>query len=84
MVHRRAAALQEGTWVKPTNISEPKIAKKPVGELFKTISHGIRNMPGYARQIPPEDRWAIILYVRALQRSQAEFVASAAPAPEAK
>ncbi len=84
MVHRRAAALQEGTWVKPTNIAEPKIAQKPVGELFKTISEGIRNMPGYARQIPPEDRWAIILYVRALQRSQAEFVASAAPAPAGK
>ncbi len=84
MVHRRAAALVEGTWVKPTNIADPKISQKPVGELFKTISNGIRNMPGYARQIPPEDRWAIILYVRALQRSQAEFVASAAPAPAGK
>lgn len=84
MVHRRAAALQEGTWVQPTNIAEPKIVDKPVGELFKIISDGIRNMPGYARQIPAEDRWAIILHLRALQRSQAEFVASAAPAPEAK
>ncbi len=77
MVHRRAFALAEGTWVKPTNIADPSIAAKPVGELFKTISDGIRNMPGYARQIPAEDRWAIILYVRALQRSQGEFVASA-------
>lgn len=77
MVHRHAFALQEGTWVKPTNIAEPKIAEKAVGELFTTISNGIRNMPGYARQIPPEDRWAIILYLRALQKSQGEFVASA-------
>jgi mono/diheme cytochrome c family protein len=69
--------LQEGTWVKPTNIADPKIADKSVGELFNTISNGIRNMPGYARQVPPADRWAIILYVRALQKSQAEFVASA-------
>lgn len=76
MVHHRAFALQEGTWVKPTNINEPSIGEKPVGELFKTIGEGIRNMPGYARQISPEDRWAIILYMRALQRSQAEFVAS--------
>jgi hypothetical protein len=27
-------------------------------------------MPGYAAQIPVEDRWAIVLYVRALQRSR--------------
>jgi len=27
-------------------------------------------MPGYGIQIPPADRWAIVLYVRALQRSQ--------------
>jgi mono/diheme cytochrome c family protein len=47
----------------------------PVGELFNTISNGVRNMPGYARQIPAEDRWAIILYVRALQRSRAATVA---------
>jgi mono/diheme cytochrome c family protein len=77
MVHRRAFALAEGTWVKPTNLSEPQIVSKPVGELFKTISEGIRNMPGYARQISVEDRWAIILYMRALQKSQGEFVASA-------
>jgi mono/diheme cytochrome c family protein len=78
MVHRHAFALQEGSWVKPSNIADPKIAEKSVGELFHTISNGIRNMPGYARQIPPEDRWAIILYLRALQRSQGEFVATAA------
>lgn len=82
MVHRRAFALGEGTWVKPTNINEPKVAQTPVGELFNTISHGIRNMPGYARQISPEDRWAIILYMRALQRSQGEFVASAEAQPQ--
>jgi mono/diheme cytochrome c family protein len=84
MVHRRAFALQEGTWVKPVDISEPKIVEKPVGELFDVISDGIRNMPGYARQIPADDRWAIILYVRALQRSQAEFAANTAESPEQK
>jgi hypothetical protein len=43
---------------------------QPVGQIFGTITHGIRSMPGYAAQIEPADRWAIILYVRALQRSQ--------------
>jgi len=42
----------------------------PVGELFNTISNGVRNMPGYAAQIKTEDRWAIVMYVRALQRSR--------------
>ncbi len=34
------------------------------------ITNGRRKMPSYAAQIPVRDRWAIILYVRALQRSQ--------------
>jgi mono/diheme cytochrome c family protein len=75
MVAARATSLSEGTWVPPSNITEQRLHSQPVGELFNTISNGIRNMPGYARQIPPEDRWAIILYVRALQRSRAATVA---------
>lgn len=85
MVHQRAFALKEGTWVKPTNIADAKVARQPIGELFNTISHGIRNMPGYATQINTADRWAILLYVRALQHSQAEFAAKAtAPQGEAE
>jgi mono/diheme cytochrome c family protein len=42
----------------------------PNGQLFNTISNGFNTMPGYAAQITPADRWAIVLYVRALQRSQ--------------
>jgi mono/diheme cytochrome c family protein len=42
----------------------------PNGQLFNTISNGANTMPGYAAQIPVADRWAILLYVRALQRSQ--------------
>jgi len=41
-----------------------------VGELFNSISNGVRNMPGYGPQIKTEDRWAIIMYIRALQRSR--------------
>jgi mono/diheme cytochrome c family protein len=77
MVHRHAFALGEGTWVKPTNVANADIKAKPAGELFNTISNGIRNMPGYARQVETADRWAIVLYLRALQKSQAEFAAVA-------
>lgn len=42
------------------------------GEIFNTITHGSpnKNMQSYADKLLPEDRWAVILYVRALQRAQ--------------
>ena len=40
------------------------------GYMYEVIANGIRNMPGYAQQIPVADRWAIVAYLRALQRSQ--------------
>lgn len=40
------------------------------GYIFSVITNGIRTMPSYAHQIPVEDRWAIVAYVRALQYSQ--------------
>lgn len=61
---------EEPKWVRPLSLHNQPIIDQPVGQLFKTISDGIRTMPSYAVQIPVEDRWAILLYVRALQRSQ--------------
>lgn len=40
------------------------------GEILQVIANGRGLMGGYAGQIPVEDRWAIIAYVRALQRAQ--------------
>ena len=40
------------------------------GELYSYIANGIRNMPAYGHQIPEADRWAIVTWVRVLQRSQ--------------
>jgi mono/diheme cytochrome c family protein len=40
------------------------------GEIFDTISHGKNTMMGYGDRIQVVDRWAIIAYLRALQRSQ--------------
>lgn len=70
MVARRADELQEGTWTPPTSFHTDLIRQREAGHLFNTISNGIRNMPAYGSQIPVEDRWAIVAYVRALQRSQ--------------
>jgi hypothetical protein len=39
------------------------------GYYFDVITNGFGRMQGYAAQIPPRDRWAIVSYVRALQLS---------------
>ena len=54
----------------PTNLHDPRLLTIEDGHLFDVITNGIRNMPSYRSQIPVEDRWAIVMYVRALQRSQ--------------
>ncbi len=58
------------TWVAPKSLHEQQIREQPVGQLFNSITNGVRNMPPYGPQIPVADRWAIVAYVRALQRSQ--------------
>lgn len=70
LVSQRALELQQGTWVPPTSIHSPHLLDQPAGQLFNSITNGVRKMPAYGHQIPVEDRWAIVLYLRALQRSQ--------------
>ncbi|MFT5233457.1 MAG: mono/diheme cytochrome c family protein [Candidatus Krumholzibacteriia bacterium] len=69
-VHVRAMQLAEGTWTPPTDLTGATIVAQPVGQIYDTIKHGVRAMPGYAVQVTPEDRWAIVAYVRALQMSR--------------
>lgn len=47
------------------------VRAQPDGYLYDALTWGVRSMPGYGTQIKVEDRWAIVAYVRALQRSQA-------------
>jgi mono/diheme cytochrome c family protein len=55
-------------WV-PGNLHEERIVNFVDGELFHVISYGRRSMAGYRYQISEKDRWAIVAYIRALQRS---------------
>lgn len=66
----RAEALQEGTWTPPSSFHTELVRSRQVGHLYNTITNGIRNMPAYGTMIDRSDRWAIVAYVRALQRSQ--------------
>jgi Cytochrome C oxidase, cbb3-type, subunit III len=56
----------------PPTFHQDRIREMPDGQLFATISHGVRIMPSYGARIPVRDRWAIVGYVRALQLSQGE------------
>ena len=42
----------------------------PVGYVFDVITRGYGAMADYSAQVPVHDRWAIVTYVRALQKSQ--------------
>ncbi|MCC7418464.1 MAG: cytochrome c [Acidobacteria bacterium] len=53
----------------PPSLLAPHAAQMPDGQIFHVIAYGQGNMPGYASQIPDEDRWRAIAYVRQLQRS---------------
>ena len=63
MVPKRFPAWQ------PQNLMEDRIVQMADGDIFNVITYGRRTMPPYGAQNRPEDRWAIIAYVRVLQRA---------------
>lgn len=69
-VARRAEALLEGTWTPPSSYHADLVRGRPVGYLFNLVTNGVRNMAAYGPQLAVDDRWAVVLYLRALQRSQ--------------
>jgi mono/diheme cytochrome c family protein len=70
LVSKRAASLAQDTWAPPSSLHLDRIQKQPVGQIFHTISKGQGKMASYASSITPQERWSIVLYVRALQRSR--------------
>jgi mono/diheme cytochrome c family protein len=52
------------------NLQDARILTMPDGQIFNTITLGKNTMGAYGPQITVEDRWAVISYLRALQRSQ--------------
>jgi mono/diheme cytochrome c family protein len=69
LVHKRAEALVQATWNRPTSLHKDAVKAQPVGKIFSTITNGQGKMPSYSNAITAKERWAIVLYVRALQRS---------------
>jgi mono/diheme cytochrome c family protein len=63
------------------NFHDKRLVEMGDGEIFSTLTGGKNLMPAYGAIIPVEDRWAIISYIRVLQRSQ---LATVEDVPEAK
>lgn len=60
--------LHVPTW-QPANLMDDRVVQFADGEIFNVVSNGRRSMPAYKFQISVEDRWAIIAYLRVLQRA---------------
>jgi mono/diheme cytochrome c family protein len=72
-------ALRTPSW-QPSNLLEDRLKNTADGDIYWVITHGRRTMPGYEYQISdPKERWAVVAYVRALQRASA---GSAADMPQ--
>jgi len=52
------------------NFHDKRLVVMPGGEIFNTITHGKNLMSAYGPNVDVPDRWAILAYVRALQRSR--------------
>lgn len=52
------------------NLQTPLIRAYPNGQLYDVITNGKNTMMGYGDKLSPEERWAVVAYVRALQLSQ--------------
>lgn len=62
----RGVIVERGLTPPPTYHSD-RMRTAPLGYFYEVMTNGIRTMPSYASQIPVNDRWAIVAYIRALQ-----------------
>jgi mono/diheme cytochrome c family protein len=60
-------------------LQDDRIRKMADGEIFNTITNGKNTMMAYGPNIMVADRWAIIAYLRALQRSQGAAIVDVPP-----
>lgn len=54
----------------PPTYHQDRLRQAPIGHFFDVITNGLGRMAAHGYLIPPEDRWAIAAYIRALQLSQ--------------
>lgn len=68
----------------PPSFHVERLRTSPPGYFFDVITRGFGSMTDLSDRIPPADRWAIVAYVRALQRSQSGTLADVSEAARAR
>ena len=61
--------VQRG-YSKAGNFHTARLNSAPLGHFFNVITNGYGSMPDYSSQLKPDERWAVVAYVKALQLSQ--------------
>jgi mono/diheme cytochrome c family protein len=69
---------------RPPSFHTATLRNRPTGHFFDVMTNGFGAMPPYRNQVSPQDRWAIVAYIRALQLSQNATVADVPAAERAK
>jgi mono/diheme cytochrome c family protein len=62
--------LSKAYGAKPANMQSPAIRAYPDGHYYDVIMRGKNAMPSYAADLSEDERWAVVHYLRALQRAQ--------------
>ncbi|MGC8792873.1 MAG: c-type cytochrome [Bryobacteraceae bacterium] len=74
----RGMVAVRGKWP-AGDLRETRLQQMSDREIFEVITNGRRTMPAYRFQIPEDDRWVIIAWVRVLQRAARGTLADVPP-----
>jgi mono/diheme cytochrome c family protein len=66
----RSAVEGDAAILTIANLQAPIYRAYPQGQIFDVITNGKNTMQGYGDKLSPEERWAVVAYLRALQLSQ--------------
>lgn len=64
-----ATSLTAAYGAKPANLVAPGMIQLPDGSMYQTIMAGKNAMPAYAADLTEDERWAVVHYMRVLQRA---------------
>jgi mono/diheme cytochrome c family protein len=74
-----AGMIVQRGYAQAGNFHTARLQAAPLGHFFNVMTNGYGAMPDYAAQLTPEDRWAVVAYIKALQLSQNADTSDVAP-----
>jgi hypothetical protein len=63
----------------PPSLHDPRIAALSPAAVFEVVTHGYGLMPGFAHELAPRERWAVVAYIDALRLSRHAIVSELPP-----